>query len=315
MFGWVPRARVGGYVQKNSRRMQLAVALLILCPFPAVSGDQAQSASGSLEVIGITAPNQTALLASVHPAKISRIAFPEGSYVREGDVVVWLDDGVQRARTHLARITMETTLPVELERAKLVKAQRDLDRLKRLHGSDYASSKELSDALSALEIAEVSYNMAVFQQAQSSLEHQRESEVLKEYQLTAPFDGYVAAHLKFPGETIDQLEGVVRLAQLNPLVVTVDCPLELARVIEEGDQFPVRPSADGDTMRLGTVVFSSEVADAASQTFRVKLKIDNADRAWLAGWKVRIDFGAEAAKAGDVASRIPQESGSQNVQR
>ena len=253
---------------------------------------------GPVHVVGITAPNQTAVLAGIQPARIARIEFAEGAYVDQGVIVVALEDGVQRARADLARLAMDTTLPVELEQAKLVKARRDLDRLKHLHGEDYVSSKELADALSANEIAEVSHKLAAFQQMQAALAYERERQMLKEFRLTAPFTGYVAAHLKHGGETVDQLEGIVRLVQLDPLLVTVDCPLELARTIAEGDRFPVQPMGAESDERLGTVIFASAVADAASQTFRVKLKVDNADRAWMAGWKVSVDFGA-GAKAND----------------
>lgn len=302
-------------MQRNFRKLQFAaITLVLIFVQSARSAEDMQSTASANELVGITAPYQSAILACTQPARISRIAFPEGSYVSQGSIVVFLEDAVQRARTILAEITMESTLPIELERAKLVKARRDVERLQRLHGSDYASSKELSDALSALEIAEVSHNLAVFQQQQALLNHQKESEVLREFQLAAPFDGYVSAHLKYAGETVDQLEGVVRLVQLDPLLVTVDCPLDLAHRVVEGGQYTVRPSACGGLPRMGTVIFASQVADAASQTFRVKLKVDNTDRGWLAGWKVTVDFDVEKTPVGDVASRVPCEAGAGDVQ-
>ncbi|MDO8630846.1 MAG: hypothetical protein Q7R41_10165 [Phycisphaerales bacterium] len=254
----------------------------------------------------MTEPFRVATLASVQSARIAAVRFEEGAYAAEGEVVVALQDGVQRARTELARAAVDTSLPIDLERAKLTRARRDLERLKRLQGDDFASSKELSDALAVAEIAQVEYDLSVFNQEQARRAYEREKETLAEYQIRAPFPAYVSNHLKHAGESVDQLEGIVRLVQLDPLLVSVDCPLTLATSVAIGDRYVVRPvdpqsaslTRDDATLhrdphwqpRTGTVVFANQVADAASQTFKVKLTVDNADRRWIAGLKVVVDF-------------------------
>jgi multidrug efflux system membrane fusion protein len=248
-------------------------------------------------LVGITVPFQTSVLAAVQPARVERIAFPEGALVHEGDLVVQLEDKVQAARTEFAKAAAESSLEIDLARTRWQQAQRDYERLIRLHGEDLTSSKELSDAAAAAEAARLAYEISIFNQAQAARAYQREQRMLEEFRIKAPFDAYVAEHLKHPGESVDQLEGVVRLTQLNPLIATVDCPLSLAGTIREGDSFNVRPADGSVPSRAGKVIFASKVADGASQTFRVKLAVANGDSAWMSGWKVIVDFGRELQQA------------------
>jgi multidrug resistance efflux pump len=91
--------------------------------------------------------------------------------------------------------------------------------------------------------------------------------VLKEFRLFAPFDGYVFEHLKHAGETVNELEGIVTLVQLNPLKVVVDCPVALAASVAVGDRFRVAPVDRRLSPRVGTVMLTSRTADGGSQTF------------------------------------------------
>lgn len=250
----------------------------------------------SLPVVGMTEPYRIVTVASVYPARIAEILADEGAFVAKGEIVVQFEDGVQRARTALAQAAMNTTLPVDLERARLSKAQREVARLKRLHGDDFASSKELADALAQEEILRVEYDLAVFNQKQAALGYDRERETLAEYQLRSPFPAYVAAHVRYAGETVEPMDGIVRLVQLDPLLVTVDCPLELAHSISTGDRYLVRPGDPQWQPRQASVVFVSRVADAASQTFKVKLAVDNKDNGWMAGMRVMVDFAVDGAR-------------------
>ncbi len=250
------------------------------------------------DVTGMTAPFREAVLASVQPARIASILAEEGALVRESDLIIALDEGIQAARTQIAKASAESSLNIELARSRWVHAKRDLDRLVKLDGNDFASSKELSDALAKAEIAHIEYEIANFTQSQASRAYERERRILEEYRLRAPFDAYVAEHLKHRGETVDQLEGILRLVQLDPLIVTVDCPLAQMPPIAAGDRFRVRPVDERWRARMGEVLLASRIADGASQTFKVKLSVGNADLGWIAGMKVVVEFkdGANTGK-------------------
>ncbi len=247
-------------------------------------------------VEGITSPSQTADLASVLSARIAGVPVSEGAVVRVGEVVVVLDDKVQSTKTKLAKSAAETTLEVELADARWQHAKREWDRLVALFGDDFASSKELSDARAEFEVTRLEASLARFRRSQANLAYQREQALLDEFRLRAPFSGYVAQHLKHAGETVDPLEGIVSLVQLDPIQVQVDCPLALAPFIHRGHEVRVRPADDRWTTRNGVVTFASQVADAASQTFKVKVSVPNEDGVWLSGLRVTVDFSEGSAR-------------------
>jgi len=286
--------------QRTRRGAALAAGLLAMAP---ASANPPTAASGSRTVVGMTAAFETATLASVQPARIESIAAPEGGTVRGGQIVIQLDERAQAARTAMAKANAESGLPIEYARVRWERTKRDLERLQKLHGSDFASNKETSDAIADEAMFRVEYDLAHFNQAQAVLAYEREAAMLEEFRLRAPFDGYVTAHLKRPGETVNELEGVVMVARLDPLRVILDCPVEMISTVQAGQRYWIRPTDTRFAARVGTVEFANRVADGGSQTFRVKLTVDNADGVWPAGLKVGVDFGEPAAEPTAVSDR------------
>lgn len=279
--------------QSNPGRRAARFVVCVLCAATAKS--TAEPTPPPDEVIGITTPYRQATLASVQRGRIAAIEIAEGGTAQQGEIVFRLDDGVQRAHLASAKAAAESTIEVALGRARWERAKRDLDRLTRLYGSDSASSKELSDAFAEAAITRLQYELAEFEHEQAMRAEVRESRLLDELHAAAPFTGYITEHLKHVGESVDESEGVVKLVQLDPLKITVDCPIALAPSIREGDRFRIRPVDGRWPPRFGTVVMAGRVADAASQTFRVKLAVDNEDGGWMAGLKVAVSFGAPVA--------------------
>ena len=165
-----------------------------------------------------------------------------------------------------------------------------MDRLTSLRGDDFASSKEFSDARAEVEINGIEYELAKFARAQAIRAYEYERRVLAELSVRAPLSGYVCEHQKHVGETVDQHEGIVALVQLDPLEVSVDCPLALAPLVNVGDTVLVRPADTHWRPRHGSIAFISRVADGASQTFKVKTTVPNEDGVWMSGLKVVVEF-------------------------
>lgn len=268
--------------------------------------DRARPAASRFHtLIGMTTPFREVTLAAVHPGRIARIQADEGTHISAGDTIFELVDDMQRARTAMAKGNADSTLRVELAKAIWDREKQALDRLSRLHGDSNASSKELDDARSADEIARIEYSLAKFERTQAQLAYEREKALLDEYRAVAPFSGYVVEHLSRIGETVDESEGVVKLVQLDPLLVSFDCPVAAAVSLSPGDQIQVRPTDERWEPRTGTVVVASRVADGASQTFKVKLSVPNADGAWMSGLKVSVAIGPDVTPGRSISSRAP----------
>ncbi len=249
------------------------------------------SATSVTILTGMTAPHWTATLGAVMPGRIAKIAIVEGQHVQEGELLVALDDRVQRMRTEIAHAASKSRLHIDLVRAKLQKTERDLERLTQLRGARSAATRELTDAKSAVTIARLGLELAEFEHEQAVREYHRQQFLLEQLAVRAPFAGYVSPLHKQVGEIVDEREDVVTVVQLNPLEVVVDAPLHFLPTLQIGDTVPVLPVGDTWTERKATIVLVGPVADPASQTVRVKLTVANPERGWIAGMKVRVHFG------------------------
>jgi len=255
-------------------------------------GDDLAAGDSMQTIIGITVPSERATLAGVRAARIAALHEEEGAPVTEDQIVVSLDAGVQVARTKIAHAEANSSIRVELARAEWRRAEREVERIMDLRGDRFAASKELDDAVTAAAIAKLEFRTQEFELNQARRTLAYEEELLEQYRLRAPFDGYVTEHHKHVGETVDQLEGIVTLMRIDPLEVLMDCPTELGPFVAAGDAYMVMPQEGSWAAREGTVTYVSRHIDGGSQTFLVKLVVDNPDEAWLSGMKVAVDFSA-----------------------
>lgn len=265
----------------------------------------AGAACNDVKLIGLTSPHRRAALACLQEGRIQSIPYAEGAFVREGELLIALFDDVQRANVNIAAAKAETTLDVELARARFDQAERERERLLKLHGNANATVKELVDAISVAEVAQIEHELARFNHQVAQRTHAMQRAVLDQFRIEAPFDGYVSEVRRQPGETVDRFDVILTLVQLDPLEVVFDCPVAAAPCLREGDRVPVRPVDNFGEPRVGTVTFVSRVADGGSQTFRAKLVVDNPDQSWLAGMKVEVDLAQriEPAAEATVANR------------
>lgn len=244
------------------------------------------------DVAGITRPHREATLASIQPARVTQLAVSEGQLVAQGTLLVVLDDDVQRVRTEKAEADAKSFIDIKLSVVKMVQTSRDLERLRKLSGDDNASNRELLDAQAIADTARLKYEEALFEHEQAVRDHEFQRLLLERLRVRAPFTGYITETFKQPGETVQEAEAILRIVALNPLDVSVDCPLSAARAIQVGSRVTVRPADTRWEPRTAEVVFASPVIDPASQTFKVKLRVDNRDGGWISGLKVWVDFAA-----------------------
>lgn len=248
------------------------------------------SRTRSSNVIGHTAPHRKAQMATVQEGRLMHVPVREGDFVAQGELLFVIDDAVQRANVDLAAARANSTLEVELARTKWEAADMDREWWVKLRGTDRASSKELNDTISAALVAQLEYQLAEFTNGQESRTLEVQQRLLDQYRVTAPFSGYVAEVVKKPGDTLDRFDPVLTLVQLDPLEVSIDCPIAIAHSVQAGQRFRVRPLDGGWKPRIASVAFASKLADGGSQTFKVKLMVDNADHQWMAGMKVEVDL-------------------------
>lgn len=251
---------------------------------------RAREAEAPRVLPGFTAAYRHAVLATLQPGRLSQILVEEGRAVAEGDLLARLDSRVQAARTEIARLEAESTIKVELTRVQMEHARAELDRIKRLSAATAAADSEARQAQLAFDTACLAHRQAEQEHTQAIENHRLQQELLAQYELRAPFSGLVTNRLKEAGETVEELEGVLELSQVDVLLVTADCPLELHGLVRLGDRLAVMPKQGNGMAKTGEVISCMPVADPSSQTFKLKLLVPNQDGAWIAGLLVNIDL-------------------------
>ena len=254
----------------------------------------------SAEVIGFTTPFRKVTLATLQQGCIQEFAAQEGELVAPSALLVRLEADVQRTQTETTRLEAETTARIELARVNMEHARDRLERLLKLVSEGAVSDDELSDARAQADSTRLLFEVAQLEHRKAVLAHQLNRALLAQMEVRAPFAGYVTEHLKELGEAVEEREGILTLAQLDPLLISLDCPLELARSIQLGDRVQVRPLDPQWPTALGTVKFINRVADAASQTFKVKVVVPNRDAQLLAGLQVVACFPPRPADERDM---------------
>lgn len=244
---------------------------------------------------GFTAPRRTAILAPAEPGRLQQLLVKEGDFVESGQLVASLEDGAQRARLGLSKHRADSELMVEQARIKQRRYDEDRSRIEELQSKGKASEAELIAAQADSDIARVQVGLAQWEHRQDLLDVELQSRLLERLEIRAPFAGFVTERLHEVGESVETRDGIFRLVELDPLTVVVDFPLFAAAGLAPGQSLQVLPSDPTLGSRAGTIEFVNRVADAASQTVRLKLRVANDDRRWIAGMRVNVELPKPAA--------------------
>lgn len=276
-----------------------AAWLAIVVPTSTSVGGVERASAPPLEspVTGLTAPKRQAIIGSLQEGRLRSVLVTEGDYVDAGATLFVLDDSVQRASTEIAEARAESLIEVDLAKAQWEHAQKERDWWEKLRGDERASSKELTDAVAVERIRDLEYRLAVFTREQAYRGAEMQRRLLDQFRAVAPFSGYVVGVHRKEAESVDRLEPVVTLAQLDPLEVNFDCPIGAAGSVRQMQTICVQTTEPVPAAREARITYVGRIADAASQTFRLRAEVDNGIEPWLAGVKVVIDWSGGACHA------------------
>jgi RND family efflux transporter MFP subunit len=281
--------------------MKTAAALFIgamaAMPLGAEAGDQ--------KVEAITKPCKDVSLAFVRPGQIAKVFVKNGDQVKAGQELVVLDDVAERIQIEQLKAQEEDTTRLQAARAQLDQKKVDLKKMEEACRNGGATALEVDHAKLDVTIADLSVQLAGFEQKQAKLKHDEAKAQIDRMRLVSPIDGFVLKVLKEQGESADALEKVIRLVKIDPLKTDVAVPkvqadglkTDMAAVVEflgDKDQPPVRAE--------GKITFIANVDDAASETVTVTVETPNPSGR-RAGQHVRVVFPAGEAKLTKVGSR------------
>lgn len=236
---------------------------------------------------GITKPVSDVELSFVQPGKIKSIVIAEGDAVEEGDILVTLEDDIEQIQKKILTGRCENQVPMDLAEVELTQKKKNLENLKRAQMKGATSAWEVDHAALAVDTAFLNVKVRQFEHSQDVLKLESLNGQIKRLTLKSPIVGIVEEILVERGETIQAMSPVVRLVQIDPLVINLPVPVNQAVELQIGEIGTV--TFLDATELTGEITHIASIADAAATTLAVTLQVDNKDRR-PAGERVRIIF-------------------------
>jgi len=276
------------------RPATLAVAALALGPVfasaaQAASQTYAGTGTSSRALACLIQPDKQADIGSPVIGVVERIEVERGDTVRKGQVVARLRADVERANTDVARsrATSEGELRGALASLELAKIKRD--RAVNLAEQNFVSREAVEQAQSEMDVASERVRLAREQLATSTQELNAAQAQMAQRIVRSPIDGVVIERHVNAGERVEE-KPMLRIADVSLLRVDVVAPISMFGSLDVGQELVVQPELPGKARRKARIVQIDKVLDPASNTFRLRLSLPNADGLLPAGLRCSIDL-------------------------
>lgn len=274
------------------RRVACAVPVVLLLAVVS-PGSLCQAAATE----AITSPSEDVTLSFVRPGRVARVLVKEGDAVAAGQVLVELDDEAERLQLEQLKLQAEDTVRVRAAEAQWAQKKVDAAKWEEVFSKGGATGFERDRARLEATIAELSLELAKFECQQNVRKYQEAKVQVDRMRLRSPLAGQVEELFVSAGESVDALAKVVRVVKTDPLWVDVPVPLDEGRrlkvggVVQVAFPAPVKGGEEGAGTRLppkpagpdevqpapvpGRIIHVAAVADAASNTLRVRIEVPN----------------------------------------
>ena len=242
---------------------------------------------------GITAPNADITLSFVVPGRISDVLVKEGSVVQKDQLLVRLYDEPERIQCEQLKMLSEDRTKILAAEAELAQKKVDLKKVEMARAKGAASDWEVEHLRLNVRIASLSLKSSILEREQYRRRYRHAQSQLAQMHLRAPLEGMIEDVSVEAGESIGTLGPAVRLVRSDPLHIDVPVPMAQAGALAVGQDawvsFPGLPAAESPN---GRIINIATVADAASDTLRVRIEVPNPMKR-PAGERVAIAFSAD----------------------
>ena len=240
---------------------------------------------------------------------IDKAAVERGDLVHAGQVLATLRADVERQSLAVAQSKADAVGELRAAEANAELARQKLARAKDLADQQFISSQALEQARAEAMVAENRLQQAREQRDVYAREHSLAEAQLGQRTIHSPFSGVIAERYTSAGEHIDD-KPIYRVAMINPLRVEVVLPAAAYATVRQGMGVTVLPEFPGATPRQAKVTLVDRVIDGASNTFRVRMELPNADLSLPAGLRCKVDLGMPSGAQGGSPASTGRRDGS-----
>ncbi len=228
--------------------------------------------------VGTLEAGEAATLRAEVPGMVAAIYFTEGANVKQGDLLLEIDNRTYQQEYNQAKASYELARLTEQRRRKLLK-------------NDFVSAQAADEAVAGL-----SQTSAAMQAAKVRLEKTR---------ITAPFDGVVGMRTLSVGDFLNVGDAVTEVVALDPMKVQVAVPERYFSRVKDG--LPVTLSVDawpGQSF-AGVLYAIDPNVDAGTRNVTIKAMVRNKGQALRPGMFARVSLSLGIT---DNAILIPEEA-------
>lgn len=248
------------------QKIRLVVFFLL---FGILIGSAAEIQYDSLPVKIVLFPFREAILSTQIDGMISKYHFRGGERFKKDDVLLTLDD--QKNKNELQRVD---SLMKEAALSAVYTKQK-LEDNKRLYKSDLTSEIEVMKSELEANVAQERYRTTQIALAAAALQ-------LKFCTVKAPFDGTVEKLLTREFETVRSGQPLISILDDNQLLAVMNLPTSVLPKVKIG--LPVTFKINENSKIVtGEIYEIAARADHRSETFEIKVKIDNREHLFSAG--------------------------------
>jgi len=232
-------------------------------PIPQVRTQQfdAQLVARSISLYGRSAADRETNLGAEIAGRVEDVLAKRGSFVNKGDVIVKME---------------QNDLPQLLQRAKTLYKQREIEYqgAKKLAAQGFQGKARLAEAATALSDASTNVFTIELQLAKTVI--------------IAPISGILNERHVEVGDYLAKGNPIATIADINPLIIKADVTEIDVNNVQLEQVAKVR-LVSGQEVE-GKVRYISRVANAATNTFRIEVAIDNDDLSLSAGGSAELSL-------------------------
>lgn len=277
-------------MSKRTTTLAVLVTLMGSSQVAVLGSPESMASRQSDRWIGVSYASHAIALGAEQDGPIVEVAVRDGDSVKSGQVLFKLASKEQEIRAERLALLADNDVLVRRAQAEFAFAASEHARLIELTTKSVTSGTELAKRELELSIAKIRVEEARLEQRARVLEAADAKLRLEQRTVRSPIDGIVSRTLHARGQTIEKLDPVVELIDLDPLWIEFDCPLKDDASFVPGARVRVRRASKPEDARDAVVVHASRQADPSSGTFRVRLAMDNPDSTWRAGLKMWIEL-------------------------
>ncbi len=234
-------------------------------------------------------PHQSSDVGSPVVGVIEALHADRGARVTRGQPLAALRADVERASVTVAQSRAEAVGEVRAAEANAELARQKLARAEDLARQQFISTQAVEQARAETRVADNRLAQAREQQGIYAREHELARAQLGLRTIRSPVSGVIAERFMAVGERVEE-RPIFRVAVDDPLRAEVVLPASLFASVRVGMTMAIQPEFPGAPQRKARVVLVDRVIEGASNTFRVRLELPNADRALPAGLRCKAEF-------------------------